>query len=68
MSPDPLDSLLNLENTFYNEGYNQGFQDGTRTGRIEGRLYGLTQTFEIFSAMGKLHGRAVIWSERMTAG
>ncbi|KAL8861237.1 MAG: hypothetical protein Q9178_002453 [Gyalolechia marmorata] len=68
MSPDPLDSLLNLENTFYNEGYNQGFQDGTRTGRIEGRLYGLTQTFEIFSAMGKLHGRAVVWSERMVVG
>ncbi|KAL9007292.1 MAG: hypothetical protein Q9180_009713, partial [Flavoplaca navasiana] len=67
MSSDPLDELLDLENTFYKEGYDLGIQDGSRTGRIEGRLFGLTSAFEKFSTMGSLHGRSVIWSARLSA-
>ncbi len=65
MSSDPLDQLLDLENTFYQEGYDLGVQDGSRTGRIEGRLFGITSAFETFSATGNLHGRSVIWSARL---
>ncbi|KAL8847741.1 MAG: hypothetical protein Q9221_007229 [Calogaya cf. arnoldii] len=66
MSFDPLDELLELENTFYKEGYDLGIHDGSRTGRIEGRLFGLTSAFEKFSTMGNLHGRSVIWSARLS--
>ncbi|CAO1600939.1 hypothetical protein XANCAGTX0491_004611 [Xanthoria calcicola] len=66
MTSDPLDQLLELENTFYQEGYDLGVQDGSRTGRIEGRLFGITSAFETFSAMGNLHGRSVIWSARLS--
>ena len=66
MSSDPLDALLDLENTFYQEGYELGTQDGNRTGRIEGRLFGLTSAFEKYSTMGTLHGRCVIWSARLS--
>ncbi|KAL8636816.1 MAG: hypothetical protein Q9226_009205 [Calogaya cf. arnoldii] len=66
MSSDPLDQLLELENTFYKEGYDLGIQDGSRTGRIEGRLFGLTSAFEKFSTMGNLHGRSVIWTARLS--
>ncbi|KAI4267253.1 MAG: hypothetical protein L6R38_008336 [Xanthoria sp. 2 TBL-2021] len=67
MSSDPLDQLLELENTFYKEGYDLGVQDGSRTGRIEGRLFGLTSAFEKYSAMGNLHGRSIIWSAKFSA-
>ncbi|KAL8992898.1 MAG: hypothetical protein Q9169_006752 [Polycauliona sp. 2 TL-2023] len=66
MSHDPMDELLELENTFYQEGYELGIQDGSRTGRIEGRLFGITSAFEKFSAMGNLHGRSVIWSAKIS--
>ncbi|KAL8758814.1 MAG: hypothetical protein Q9199_001225 [Rusavskia elegans] len=66
MSSDPLDQLLELENTFYKEGYDLGVQDGSCTGRIEGRLFGLTSAFEKFNAMGNLHGRSIIWSARFS--
>ncbi len=62
---DPFDGLLDLEERFYNEGYQEGVADGSRAGRIEGRLFGLEKGFEKFAAMGKLHGKAVIWTERL---
>ncbi|KAI4245124.1 MAG: hypothetical protein L6R40_002723 [Gallowayella cf. fulva] len=67
MTADPLDELFELEDTFYKEGYDLGFQDGSRAGRIQGRLFGLEKTFEKYIAMGKLHGRAVIWSARLSS-
>ena len=65
---DPFDTLLNLEEHYYNEGYQQGIDDGSRAGRIEGRLFGLEKGFEKFAAMGKLHGKATIWTERLKIG
>ncbi|KAL8676234.1 MAG: hypothetical protein Q9186_007235 [Xanthomendoza sp. 1 TL-2023] len=67
MTPNPLDEVLELEDTFYKEGYDLGVQDGSRAGRIQGRLFGLEKSFEKYITMGKLHGRSVIWSTRLSA-
>ncbi|MCJ1452652.1 hypothetical protein MMC28_002995 [Mycoblastus sanguinarius] len=64
---DPFDSVLTLEDDFYKDGYDLGVSDGDRAGRIEGRLFGLEKGFEKYAAIGKLHGRAVIWAGRLPA-
>ncbi|KAK3171090.1 hypothetical protein OEA41_003174 [Lepraria neglecta] len=65
IDPDLFDDLLCLEDKFYKEGYDLGITDGDREGLIEGRLFGLKQGFEKYAAMGKLHGRAMIWAGRL---
>ncbi|MCJ1377662.1 hypothetical protein MMC17_000758 [Xylographa soralifera] len=65
MEDDPFDSVLNLESQFYDEGYALGVADGTRAGHIEGRIFGLEKGFEKFIEMGKLHGRSVVWANRL---
>ncbi|KAL8895847.1 MAG: hypothetical protein Q9207_007985 [Kuettlingeria erythrocarpa] len=67
MAPDPLDSLFELENTFYEEGHELGVQDGGRAGRIEGRQFGLEKAFEKYVVMGRLHGRSVVWAGRLSS-
>ncbi len=62
---DPFDVLLNLEQTFYNEGYAAGVADGERAGLIEGRIFGLEKGFEKYMRMGRLQGKAVIWAGRL---
>ena len=62
---DPFDDLLSLEDKFYKEGYDLGVADGERAGLVEGRLFGLERGFEKYAAMGKLHGRAIIWAGRL---
>lgn len=62
---DPFDSLLTLEDDFYKEGYDLGASDGNRAGLIEGRLFGLEKGFKKYASMGKLYGRAVIWTGRL---
>ncbi|KAK5130476.1 hypothetical protein LTR08_001998 [Meristemomyces frigidus] len=63
--PDPFTTLLDLEDTFYTEGHTLGRADGSRAGRIEGRLFGLENSFQKAFAMGKLTGRANVWSARL---
>ena len=65
MEEDPFDSLLGLEDGFYDEGYQLGLADGARAGHVEGRLFGLERGFEKFSAMGRLHGRSIVWASRL---
>lgn len=65
MDEDPFDSLLGLEDEYYNEGYNLGEADGQRAGHIEGRLFGLEKGFEKYLKMGKLHGRSIVWGSRL---
>ena len=65
MEDDPFDSVLDLEETYYQEGYDLGVADGSRAGRIEGRVFGIEKGFEKFAAMGMLHGRAAVWASRL---
>ena len=65
MEEDPFDSLLGLEDHYYNEGFALGNADGIRVGQIEGRIFGLEKGFEKYIEMGKLHGRALVWSSRL---
>ena len=67
MNEDPLDTVLNLEDSIYHDAYAQGQRDGTRTGLIEGHLFGLQKGYEKFTEMGRLHGRALVWASRLPA-
>ena len=67
MEDDIFDSLLGLENQYYRDGYDLGVRDGSRAGLIEGRLFGLERGFEKYAVMGKLHGQATIWAQRLRA-
>ena len=62
MKDDLFDSLLDLEDQYYQEGYDVGVKDGTQAGLLEGRLFGLEKGFEKYLAMGRLHGRSVLWA------
>lgn len=62
---DLFDDVLDLENEFYDEGYNLGRKDGHRAGLVEGRLFGLEKGFEKYAAMGRLHGKSAVWTERL---
>lgn len=62
---DPFDDLLNLEEEFYSEGYEQGMADGDRAGRIEGRAFGIEKGFEKFIEAGRLHGKSIVWANRL---
>lgn len=65
MADDPLDGVLNLEEQFYQEGFKQGSEDGIKAGRIEGRSFGIERGFEKFQESGRLHGKAIIWANRL---
>ena len=62
MKDDLFDSLLDLEDQYYQEGYALGVKDGTQAGLLEGRLFGLEKGFEKYAAMGILHGRSTLWA------
>ncbi|KAK3077322.1 hypothetical protein LTS18_010581 [Coniosporium uncinatum] len=62
---DPFDSLLSLEDDFYEEGYNLGVADGSKAGRIEGRVFGMEKAFEKFLSMGQMNGKAAVWGSRL---
>ncbi|MCJ1324429.1 hypothetical protein MMC10_001091 [Thelotrema lepadinum] len=62
---DILSPPLTLESTLYFQGHALGTSDGSRAGLIKGRAFGLEKGFEKFSFMGRLHGRAVVWSARL---
>ncbi|MCJ1369489.1 hypothetical protein MMC20_000700 [Loxospora ochrophaea] len=64
MAQTALDSLLSLEDDFYQDGYRLGAEDGRRAGHIEGRAFGLERGFEKFMEMGRLHGRSSVWMAR----
>jgi hypothetical protein len=64
--PDTFDEVLGLEEQFYGDGYKQGLADGVKAGRVEGRTFGLEKGFEKYIESGKLHGRAVIWANRIS--
>jgi len=62
---DPFEDILNLEEQFYQDGYKQGLADGLTAGRTEGRQLGLEKGYQKFLESGKLHGRAIVWGNRL---
>lgn len=68
MDHDLLDSLLDLEEGFYQEGHDLGAKDGAQAGYIEGSVFAMEKGFERFLEVGRLRGRALIWAGRLPAG
>lgn len=65
MASDPFDDLLELENDYYKEGYDAGVADSTYAGMIEGKVFGIEKGYEKAAALGKMHGRALVWQARL---
>lgn len=68
MDSNLLDSLLDLEEQFYNEGYNLGVADGAEAGYTEGSVFAVEKGFEKFVEMGRLYGKALVWAQRLADG
>jgi hypothetical protein len=64
MDEDSFESLLNLEDHYYQEGYDLGEADGAHAGLVEGKLFGVEKGFEKAMSMGRLSGRADVWRRR----
>ena len=64
-SEDLFDDLLELENDFYKEGYEAGVADSAYAGLIEGKVFGIEKGYEKVLEVGKLQGRAMVWSQRL---
>ncbi|KAJ5714301.1 uncharacterized protein N7483_011482 [Penicillium malachiteum] len=65
MDSNLLDSLLDLEEQFYNEGYQLGVADGAEAGYTEGSVFAVEKGFEKFVEMGRLYGKALVWAQRL---
>lgn len=65
MEPNPLDSLLDLEEQFYKEGFDLGAADGAEAGYTEGSVFAVEKGFEKFVEMGRLYGKALVWAQRL---
>lgn len=67
MQANTFDEVLGLEEQFYDDGFRQGYADGLSAGRIEGRTFGLETTFEKYVEAGKLYGKSLVWSNRLSS-
>ncbi|KAJ4472714.1 hypothetical protein C8R41DRAFT_849541 [Lentinula lateritia] len=56
-----LESLVNLEQSFYDAGYSDGFGHGRIHGLIEGRALGREKGFEMWEELGYYEGFALMW-------
>ncbi|KAL1943481.1 hypothetical protein VTO73DRAFT_3926 [Trametes versicolor] len=56
-----LEELVNVEQTFYEEGYKDGFAHGQIHGLIEGRALGREKGFEMWEELGFYEGFAMMW-------
>lgn len=65
MESDLLDSLLELEDRFYNEGYGLGLSDGARAGYTEGSVFAVEKGFDKLLELGRLYGKALVWTQRL---
>ncbi|CAL1702501.1 unnamed protein product [Somion occarium] len=57
-----LESLVNVEQTFYDDGYKDGYDHGRIHGLIEGRALGREKGFEMWEEVGFYEGFALMWS------
>ena len=65
MENNLLESLLDLEEEFYQEGYNLGVSDGAKAGYTEGSVFAVEKGFEKFIELGRLYGKALVWAQRL---
>jgi len=56
-----LESLVHLEQTFYDVGHEDGFAHGRIHGLIEGRALGREKGFEMWEELGFYEGFALMW-------
>ncbi|EPS97000.1 hypothetical protein FOMPIDRAFT_1129443 [Fomitopsis schrenkii] len=56
-----LEELINVEQTFYDEGYKDGFAHGRIHGSIEGKALGREKGFEMWEELGFYEGFAMLW-------
>jgi len=63
---DELDSLVHLEQTFYDEGFKDGHAHGRIHGLIEGRALGREKGFEMWEELGYYEGFAITWRALLT--
>ncbi|KII94246.1 hypothetical protein PLICRDRAFT_101991 [Plicaturopsis crispa FD-325 SS-3] len=56
-----LESLVHLEQTFYDTGHDDGFAHGRIHGLIEGRALGREKGFEMWEELGFYEGFALAW-------
>ncbi|KAG7451872.1 DUF1715-domain-containing protein [Guyanagaster necrorhizus] len=56
-----LESLVHLEQTFYDFGYQDGLEHGRIHGLIEGRALGREKGFEMWEELGFYEGFAKTW-------
>jgi len=56
-----LESLVHLEQTFYDVGHEDGFSHGRIHGLIEGRALGREKGFEMWEELGFYEGFALMW-------
>lgn len=63
-SGDQLLDFVDLENEYYTEGYEDGMKDGQIAGLVEGKIFGIEKGYEKGVEVGKLRGRAALWSNR----
>ncbi|KAI9060822.1 DUF1715-domain-containing protein [Trametes sanguinea] len=56
-----LEELVNVEQTFFEEGYKDGFAHGRIHGSIEGRALGREKGFEMWEELGFYEGFAMMW-------
>ncbi|KAJ9662769.1 hypothetical protein H2198_001218 [Neophaeococcomyces mojaviensis] len=65
MPSDPFEHILDLEESFYQEGYDTGLTDGEHAGLVEGKVFGIEKGYEKAIDLGRLHGRALVWQMRL---
>jgi len=56
-----IESLVHLEQSFYDGGYEDGFAHGRIHGMIEGRALGREKGYEMFEELGFYEGFALTW-------
>lgn len=59
-----LDSSLNLEELYYQEGFTEGSRVGETQGLIEGRIYGSEISYERYLSLGLLYGKMSYWKAK----
>ncbi|KAF5354398.1 hypothetical protein D9758_010748 [Tetrapyrgos nigripes] len=61
MTDFDLETLVHLEETFYDDGYKDGFAHGRIHGLIEGRALGREKGYEMWEEIGFYEGFAMLW-------